>query len=327
MIKIIDTTLTAMDNHLPSKEDLHYFCYLLNEIGVDYIEISTKVYDKMEYLPEGMHFFLRLKVQKDKPKYPGCYRYVIHHGENDINVIAKVQINDIREIIKLRSMSNQEEVCIVGLDDLICHNYNEIMEEMKRILPNSKITFCPENTYDLASALAVQWILNGGNQVMTSFAGYGNKAATEEVLLALRIAIRHKPNQQLNQLPELTKLYSKVTGEIISKNKPIIGENIFKVEAGIHADGIIKNPTNYEPFEPEIVGGNRTIIIGKHSGKRAIQLKCLQHGIILPNDRMLKEIIEKVESVCVNERNSLSDQEFVALVKEVYGYENKKKYC
>jgi homocitrate synthase NifV len=325
VIKIIDTTLTTLDNHLPSKEDLHYFCRLLNAIGVDAIEMSIPVFEQMEYLPDGgAKYFLRLNVLAEKMKYSGFYRYILHHADNEIGVISKIQINDIREIISLRTYKNLEEICIVGLDDLICYQYEQEMNEIKKALPKSKITFCPENTYGCASALAVQWIINGGNQIMTSFAGHGNKAATEEVLLALRLAVRHKPNKELKDLKELTALYEKITGHTIHKKKPVIGSDIFKVEAGIHADGIIKNPANYEPYDPKIVGGQTEIIIGKHSGKKAIILKCIRNNIPVPNDNVINYILEKIQNVCTIERKSLTEEEFVRLMKEVCGYEKKK---
>ncbi|BCN32861.1 homocitrate synthase [Anaeromicropila herbilytica] len=324
MIKIIDTTLTTIDNHLPSKDDLHNFCRLLDKVGVDAIEMSIPIYQRMEYLPEELRvkFYLRIEVQAEKLKYGGFYRYILHHADCEIGMISKIQINDIREIISLRTYKNLEEVCIVGLDDLLCYNYEQEMIEIKKALPKSQILFCPENTYGCASALAVQWVVSGGNQVMTSFAGHGNKAATEEVLLALRLAVRHKPNKELQDLKDLTHLYSKITGEVIAKKKPIIGEDIFKVEAGIHADGIVKNPVNYEPYDPKIVGGKTEIIIGKHSGKKAILLKCTEYQIRIPEEYMVDQILLKIQEVCTMERRSLSKEEFIQLVKEVCGYEN-----
>lgn len=318
MIKITDVTLTTIDDHLPSKENLHQFCNLLHKIGVDYIEISVDAYKKMEYLPEEIKFYLKLEIQQEKEKYPGFYRYIVHQGSNDVNVVSRIQMNDIREIIKLKLYDTRDFICIVGLDELMCHEYSEIMKDIRKTLIRSHIIFCPENTYFCASALAVQWILNGGSEVMTSFAGHGNKAATEEVILALRLALRHKPNQELGHLVELTTLYEQITGISIHKNKPVLGENIFKVEAGIHADGIVKNPSNYEPYDPKIVGKNRAIVIGKHSGKRAIQLKCEEYGLLIPMENILSEMLHKIQNICVDERKSLSEKEFISLVKEVY---------
>ncbi len=55
--------------------------------------------------------------------------------------------------------------------------------------------------------------------------------------------------------------------------KPVIGEDIFKCESGIHVDGIEKNTHTYEPYNPDDIGSKRTIYIGKHSGKKAVVLR------------------------------------------------------
>ncbi len=144
-----------------------------------------------------------------------------------------------------------------------------------------------------------------------------NNAATEEVLLALRLAIRHKPNRNLSILPKLTGLFEGFSGCKISNKKPVIGKNIFKVESGIHADGILKNPANYEAYEPEWVGGKSEIIIGKHSGSKAVKLKLQEMNRIIPNDMLVDVILAKVKEVCTVNRTSLSDGEFLRIAGEV----------
>ncbi len=206
---------------------------------------------------------------------------------------------------------------IIGLDDLMCGSYEKTMSEMKRALPNSKINFCPENTYNCASALAVQWLLNYGSDVTTSFAGWKNNAATEEVIMALRLGIRHKPNRDLTVLPKLTEIFEKITDNKISNKKPVIGKNIFKVEAGIHADGLMKNPATYEAYEPGCVGGKSEIVIGKHSGMKAVKLKMEEMNLVIPEDKIVEKILCLVKEVCTENRTSLKDDEFARLAIEV----------
>ncbi len=317
MIRIIDNTLTGFDGRLPSKEDLHAFCGLLLVIGADMIELSKAVYERMEELPREGNYVLHIDYADERMLYPGFSRYTCHHEENIDKMIHEVQMNDVREIIKLRAMNHCKELRITGLDDLMCGSYDKTMNEIKRALPNSKINFCPENTYSCASALAVQWLLNYGTDVTASFAGVKNNAATEEVIMALRLAIRHKPNRDLTVLPELKGLFEKITGIAVSNKKPVIGKNIFKVEAGIHADGIMKNPATYEAYEPACVGGRSEIVIGKHSGMKAIKLKMEELKLIVPEDKTVEKILNLVKEVCTENGTSLSDQEFGRLAAEV----------
>ncbi len=321
MIRIIDNTLTGFDGRLPSKNDLHLFCKSLVNIGVDMVELSKAAYKKMEGLPGEGNYVLRIDFADEIIKYPGFSRYTCHQEGSQEKIIREIQMNDAREIIKLRELGSCKELRITGLDDLICGAYDKTMKEIKRVLPNSKINFCPENTYHCASALAVQWLLNYGNDVTTSFAGWKNNGATEEVIMALRLAVRHKPNRDLTILPAMTKLFEKITNTGIANKKPVIGKNIFKVEAGIHADGLKKNPATYEAYEPGCVGGRTEIVIGKHSGIKAVKLKMEELNFAVPEERIAEKILNLVREVCTENGTSLRDDEFKELAVEVIAHE------
>ncbi len=325
MIKLIDNTLTSLDRNLPSKEDLHTFCQLLFTLGVDAIELSRKVYERMEYLPENQNYILDIDFLEEKELYPGFYRYVSRHIVSEDNFIYELQMNDAREIVKLRSLKSCRELRIVGLDDLMCYDsYEKLLKEIIDFLPKSSIILNPENTYDCASALAVQWASEFGSNITTSFAGCKNNAATEEVIVALRLTIRYKISRNLAVLQDLKKLYEKFTQKPIGNKKAIIGDGIFRVEAGIHADGINKNPATYEAFDPGIVGGRTELVIGKHSGMRSIKLKLEALNLPVPGDPVIDKILEQIKEYCTIKRGSLTDSEFISIVREVIQYERKQ---
>lgn len=316
MLQIIDNTFMAFKDLQPSKDDLISFCELLFTIGVDVIELPPSVYQRMGELPAGK-FILNLEYLEEIKLYPGFYRYVCRQFSDLHNVIYEVQLNDVREIIKLKTIRGQSEVRIVGLDDLICHAYEKYMEELLSCLPNSMIHFCPENTYSCASALALHWLMDYGKSVTTSFTGCRNNAATEEVIMALRLALRHKPNRDLSVLPQLAKLYEKISGEIINNRKPILGKNIFKVESGIHADALHKNPATYEAYSPGSVGGRSELVIGKHSGSKAIKLKMEELQLPIPTEDTVNHILRSVRNICTRHRKSLNEEEFIGVIREV----------
>ncbi len=327
MIHLIDNTLTSFDHSLPSKEELHQFCELLFTIGVDVIEVSTAAYRKMEYLPEGQKFILNIEFEDEVNEFPGFFRYVCRHEGNLENLIFELQLNDAREIIKLRSFQKHKLLRIVGLDDLLCYSeYEKALEEIQGYLPSSTVIFCPENTYGCANALALQWAAFYGKNITTSFAGCKNNAATEEVLMAMRLAMRHKPNRDLTVLPQLVWLYERFTGIPISNKKPIIGKRIFQVEAGIHVDGIHKNPATYEAYAPSLVGGRFELVIGKHSGSKAIHLKLKELEVEIKDELNLETILRRVKGFCNEYRRSLSDEEFMSIVKEVTRHERNETY-
>lgn len=313
MHRIFDNTLTGLDNNLPSKEELHLFCRLLTDIGVDAIMLSLPAYEKMGYLPEEGEYILRIDNPKDMERYPGFYRYVCpldNYLGNIENMIPEISISTARELIKLYSFNRHKELCITGLGDLMCFGFEKTMAEIKEVLTNTKIILNPDNTYHCASAAAVQWLLSYGSDAIMSFAGHSNNGSTEEVLMALRLAIRHKAGKDLTVLPKLTTLYESISGKNIGNKKPIIGKNIFKVESGIHADAISKNPATYEAYEPSSVGGRTELVIGKHSGNKAVRMKLEELKLPIPDEEGIQKLLEYIKGICAANRGSLCDEEF-----------------
>ena len=76
-----------------------------------------------------------------------------------------------------------------------------------------------------------------------------------------------------------SQILSEITGVPVQPNKAIIGRNAFAHEAGIHQDGVLKNPLTYEIMTPKSVGvPDSTLVLGKHSGRHALGLRCEQLG-------------------------------------------------
>ena len=79
-----------------------------------------------------------------------------------------------------------------------------------------------------------------------------------------------------------SQLLTELTGEAVQANKAIVGRNAFAHEAGIHQDGMLKDRRTYEIMRPEEVGvPEATLVLGKHSGRHAVQRRCEQIGVTL----------------------------------------------
>ncbi|NLD57848.1 MAG: homoaconitate hydratase [Methanomicrobiales archaeon] len=113
----------------------------------------------------------------------------------------------------------------------------------------------------------------GAFQLHTTVNGIGERsgnAALEEVLVALRM--KGGINRyDLSYLTNLSHMVEKYSGVTLPRNKPVTGELAFSHESGIHIAAILEDPHTYENFPPEMVGGERHIILGKHTGKKALE--------------------------------------------------------
>lgn len=319
MVTITDVTLCTLKNYKASEEVLTEIYELLLKTGINFIEVNIPILKIIEnkYEIDRSKTILRVEHPDEANNYNGFYKYICRYSgfSTTKETIAEIQINDIREINLLSRFSEYKEIRIVGLDDLILHDYLYVFDKINKYA-EKRIEFCPQNSFNFASALAVEWVLNGGKSVVASFNGGGGFAALEEVIMALRIAKRYKPNVDLSVFRRIKELYEIITGEKISGNKAVIGEKIFNVESGIHVDGIYKNGSNYEPFDPSIVGMERKVIVGKHSGRTTIEVKLKEHGIEFPENRYL-ELLRQVQHESITLGRSITDDEFVSITNQL----------
>lgn len=125
----------------------------------------------------------------------------------------------------------------------------------------------------LATANTLAAIQGGASHVNTTVLGLGERAgnaALEEVVLGLKLFYGIETNINLKNYKALYKQVSKASGRPIAWQKSLIGDGVFTHEAGIHVDGMIKDPLNYQGVDPAQIGRSHQLVLGKHSGKHAV---------------------------------------------------------
>ncbi|MCL0101440.1 homocitrate synthase, partial [Peptococcaceae bacterium] len=138
--------------------------------------------------------------------------------------------------------------------------------------------------FGMATANALAGIKAGANYVGVTVLGLGERAGNaplEEVVMALKHIYGIDLNFKTDMFVEIAEYVSRASGRELPTWKAIVGSNMFAHESGIHADGALKNPRTYEAFQPEEVGLERQIVIGKHSGTASLRAKFLEYGIHL----------------------------------------------
>jgi 2-isopropylmalate synthase len=137
----------------------------------------------------------------------------------------------------------------------------------------------------LAVANSLAAVAAGARQVECTINGIGERAgnaALEEIAMALQVRPDLYPYATAISCEEIyptSRALSEITGVSVQPNKAIVGRNAFAHEAGIHQDGVLKNPLTYEIMTPQSVGvPDSTMVLGKHSGRHALGLRCAQLG-------------------------------------------------
>jgi 2-isopropylmalate synthase len=141
------------------------------------------------------------------------------------------------------------------------------------------------NDLGLAVANSLAAVAAGARQVECTINGIGERAGNaslEEIVMAMRVRpdrYAYETGVVSEQLFPTSQLLSEITGVPVQPNKAVIGRNAFAHEAGIHQDGMLKNPLTYEIMTPQSVGvPDSKLVLGKHSGRHALGLRCAQLG-------------------------------------------------
>ncbi len=149
------------------------------------------------------------------------------------------------------------------------------------------------NDLGLAVANSLAAVTAGARQVECTINGIGERAgnaALEEIAVALAV----RPDRyaattrlRLNELYAVSRLLSEITRVPVPPNKAVVGANAFAHEAGIHQDGILKNPLTYQVISPEAVGvPKHRLVLGKHSGRNALRSRLGDLGVALAEDEV-----------------------------------------
>lgn len=316
-IKLIDATLSMLDEFTLEKENIIDFLKEMMKAGIQQFEISEKVYHILGgELPLENTYYMKLPASIFQVDYKNIQKFIVSKETSDKNSICLCQLNDIREVVQLRNYCESAWVMIRGMDDIMLHGFERVFREIKSVFSKSKIIIAVENTYACATALTVSYLQQYGGMAVTSFYGCGNLAPTEQVCLALRTTSRYKVSQDFSPFKKCKVLYEQMTKRRISSVAPVLGERIFWVESGVHVDGILKNPSNYEAYMPELIGLKRNIVIGKHSGKSALIKKAKELGNMDLNSQEAEQLLYKVKQESMKQGRGLTDEEVLSFLIE-----------
>lgn len=193
-------------------------------------------------------------------------------------------------------------------------------EKVRHLIDNLDIPveMHTHNDLGMATANAIAGIRAGATSVNTTVNGLGERAgnaALEEVVMALKRIYNIQTHIDTKHLLELSRLVAQASNCPVPPWKAVVGENSFAHESGIHAHGVLKDPTTYEPFNPADVGWQRRLVVGKHSGRHLLQRIAQQYGIVLDaGDSDL--LLAAVRHWSTQAKRSLTEEELLMLIQD-----------
>lgn len=166
-----------------------------------------------------------------------------------------------------------DRVCI---SDTVGIATPELMREKIKAIKineNAAVSAHCHNDFGLATINSISAVLDGAESIAVTMNGLGERcgnASLEQCVMALTRLYDYDTNIKIDKIVETAQLIEKITRLPISPMSPVVGKNCFRHESGIHVDAILKEPSCYEAYAPELVGRKRELVLGKTNGRKTI---------------------------------------------------------
>lgn len=267
-----------------------------------------------------MEYKLKMTPEEVKARAVETVEYAKSHGlkvQFSCEDATRSNMDFLKDILTCVQDAGVDSVNIpdtVGV--VIPRAMDHIIHELKTVVKVPISVHC-HNDMGLAVANSIAAIEAGASICHVCMNGIGERtgnASLEEVAVNL-FANYGVQTVDLSKIGQTSKLVERITGFNIAPNKPIVGRNAFAHESGIHVHGVMSNSLTYEPFKPELVGADREIVIGKHSGAHSIQGRLDKLGIEFPADHM-PELLAMIKKIAIGGK-MIDDAELLAIVDNI----------
>jgi homocitrate synthase NifV len=180
-----------------------------------------------------------------------------------------------------------------------------------RAVTDLEIEMHAHDDLGLATANTLAACRAGATHVNTTVNGLGERAGNaplEEVVLGLGKLYSFATGINLKGFPELSQQVARASGRPVPWQKSVVGAGAFTHEAGIHVDGLLKHPDNYQGFDPTEVGQSHRIVLGKHSGPRAVMTVYAGLGIQL-DESAARQLMHRIRAYVMTEKRTPGETE------------------
>lgn len=234
---------------------------------------------------------------------------------------SRTDIGTLKRVFKMAEEMHADYVSIADTVGIL--NPSTTYYLVKEIKKNIKTDICIHchNDLGLATANTISAAEAGAKQLHTTVNGIGERAgnaALEELLMGLLVQYGIDRYDTTN-ISRLSKMVVEYSGVKVAKNKAVVGDHAFAHESGIHVAAILEEPSTYELFSPELVGGKRSLIIGKHTGTKALKGIIQSMGYSMNHDQLCR-LLEKVKD-CTEAKRGIPYKRLEEFIKDILACE------
>ena len=168
------------------------------------------------------------------------------------------------------------------------------------------------NDLGMATANTLAALRAGATHANTTVNGLGERAgnaALEEVVMGVRHLHHAETGVDTHALVPISHLVARASGRQVAFNKSIVGEAVFTHESGIHIDGLLKNASTYESFDPSELGRQRRTVLGKHSGSQAVRQAYGAMGVVLNDEALTRRVLARIREHAMRRKQEATTDE------------------
>lgn len=178
------------------------------------------------------------------------------------------------------------------------------------------------NDFGMATANTIASLEHGAKWADVTVLGLGERAGNsrlEEVASFLKLQ-KGGSSYDLLAMCRLSRFLAQKIGRQIPVARPMLGDDIFTCETGLHLQGLMANPQTYEPYDPSCVGGKRRLLVGAKAGRHAVGKTVQRLGFAEPDPTDLAKLTRQVRALSHEKKRPLVDHEVVGLAVACLGH-------
>jgi 2-isopropylmalate synthase len=273
------------------------------------------------------------KLQTTREDVKGQVRAAVAHARSHTEDVEfspeDGSRSDVQYMAEVIQIALDEGATTINVPDTVGYTmpseYAAMFEELYRLVPDLSDVVVSVHCHDdlgLAVANSLAGVQAGCRQVECAINGIGERAGNaslEEIVMLLRTrepALHLWTGIDTTEIAKTSRLVSRLTGYPVQPNKAIVGRNAFAHEAGIHQDGVLKEPATYEIMDAKSVGlKSNAIVLGKHSGRHALRQALEEMGFKVDGQALntafkrFKEIADRKKHITAMDLEALVTDE------------------
>lgn len=249
--------------------------------------------------------------------------YIKDHGIKCMFSAMDATRTDLDYLIEVYKAVEEAGCDIINIPDTVGIMAPSSMYQLVKNINNEvniPIDVHCHNDFGIAVANSLMAVEAGASQIQVTVNGLGERAGNAnlaEVVMCLQSIYGAKTNINTEYLLETARMVENYTGIYMPVNTPIVGDNAFAHESGIHTHGVLEKSDTFEPgiMTPEMVGHKRRIVIGKHAGKHAVK-RSLEDMGVETSEEQLDEILIRIKDIA-NKGKRICDADLHAVASAV----------